>query len=70
MIACLTGEPGDYERAVKLLTQIYSDPCEVVDAHLHRVPNWPDIKENDHAGFESFADVLQAAVFASDCPDY
>ena len=47
VIACLTGEPGDYEKAVKLLTERYGDPREVVDAHLRRITNWPDIKEKD-----------------------
>ena len=43
VIACLTGEPGDYEKAVKLLTERYEDLREVVDAHLHRRTNWPDM---------------------------
>ena len=68
VIACLTGEQGDYEKAVKLLTERYGDPREVVDAHLRRITNWPDIKEKDREGFERFADALQAAVFALDRP--
>ncbi|CAB4024185.1 Hypothetical predicted protein [Paramuricea clavata] len=70
VIACLTGEPGDYQKAVKLLSDRYGDPREVVDAHLHRITNWHNIKEKDRDAFERFADALQAAVFALDKPDY
>jgi hypothetical protein len=44
--------------------------CEVVDAHLHHITNWHNIKEKDRDAFEQFADTLQAAVFALDKPDY
>jgi len=54
---------------VRLLIQRYGDPCEVVDAYLRRITNWPQIKEKDLEGFERFADALQAAVFALDRPD-
>jgi hypothetical protein len=70
VIACLNGEPGDYQKAVKLLSDRYGDPREVVDAHLHRITNWHNIKEKDRDAFERFADALQAAVFALDKPDY
>ena len=70
VIACLTGEPGDYQKAVKLLSDRYGDPCEVIDAHLHRITNWQNIKERDREEFERHADALQAAVFALDKPDY
>lgn len=43
-------------------------PREVVNAHLCRITDWPHIK--DREGFKRFADVLQAAVFVLDCPDY
>lgn len=55
---------------MRLLIQRYGDPCEVVDAYLHRITNWPQIKEKDLDGFERLADALQAAVFALDRPDY
>ena len=70
VIACLTGEPGDYQKAVKLLSDRYGDPSEVIDAHLRRITNWHNIKERDREGFERYADALQAAVFALDKPDY
>ena len=60
----------DYQKAVKLLSDRYGDPREVVDAHLHRITNWHNIKEKDRDAFERFADALQAAVFALDKPDY
>ena len=53
-----------------LLLLLYGDPREVVDAHLHRITNWHNIKEKDRDAFERFADALQAAVFALDKPDY
>jgi hypothetical protein len=49
---------------------MYGDPCEVVDKHLHCISNWQNIKEKDREEFERFANVLQAAVFALDKPDY
>ncbi|CAB4006844.1 Hypothetical predicted protein, partial [Paramuricea clavata] len=70
VIACLTGEPGDYDRAVKQLTDRYGDPREIIDAHLRRISSWPHIKDKDREEFQRFADALQAAVFALDKPDY
>lgn len=70
VIACLSGEPGDYEKAVKLLKDRYGDPQEVVNTHLRRVANWCKVKEKDRQGFECFPDALQAAVFALDRPEY
>ena len=70
VIACLTGEPGDYQKAVKLLSDRHGNPSEVIDAHLCRITNWLNIKERDREGFEWYADALQAAVFALDKPDY
>lgn len=56
---------------MRILIQRYGDPCEVVDAYLHRITtNSPQIKEKDLDGFERLADALQAAVFALDRPDY
>ena len=45
VIACLPGEPGDYEKAVKLLSERYGDPREVVDAHLRRITKRPNRKK-------------------------
>ena len=70
VILCLTGGPGDYEKAIKLLSDRYGDPRDVVEAHLHRIIDWPNIKSNDREGFQAFADALQAAVFALDKPSF
>ncbi|CAB4018851.1 Hypothetical predicted protein, partial [Paramuricea clavata] len=69
VIACLTGEPGDYDRAVKQLTERHGDPREIIDAHLRRISSWPHIKDKDREEFQRFGDALQAAVFALDKPD-
>ena len=69
-ILCLTGGPGDYEKAIKLLSDRYGDPRDVVEAQLHRIIDWPNIKSNDREGFQAFADALQAAVFALDKPSF
>ena len=50
VIACLTREPGDYQKAVELLSDRYGDPCEVIEAHLHRITNWHNIKERNREG--------------------
>ena len=70
VVSCLTGESGDYERAVSLLTDRYGDPRDVIDAHLRRITGWPSVREKDRSGFERYADALQAAVFALDKPAY
>ena len=67
MIACVTREPSDYERAGKILIH---DPREVTDANLRHITNWPNIKENDREGFERCEDALQPAVFALYWPNY
>ena len=41
-----------------ILLLLYGDPREVVDAHLHRIINWHNIKEKDRDAFEGFADAL------------
>ena len=70
VILCLTGGPGDYEKAIKLMNDRYGDPRDVVEAHLHRIIDWPNIKSNDLEGFQAFADALQASVFALDKPSF
>ena len=58
------------QNAQLLLSHRYGHPSEVVDEHLHRITDWQNIKEKDREGFERFADVLKAAVFSLDKPDY
>ena len=55
---------------MRQLIQRYGEPCEVVDAYLQRITNWPQIIEKDLDGFKRLDDALQAAVFALDRPDY
>ncbi|XP_048576390.1 uncharacterized protein LOC125558915 [Nematostella vectensis] len=70
LISCLTGGPGDYEKAVKLLEGTFGDPRNVIEAHLNRITDWPAVRSDDRTGFEGFADALQAAVFALDNPTF
>ena len=70
VIACLAGEPGNYQKAVKLLSDSFGDRSEVIHAHLRRITKWHNIKERDREGFERYTDAVQTVVFALDKPDY
>ena len=63
IILCVTGEPGDYEKAIKLLNERYGDPQNVVETHLCRIIDWPNVKNNIREWFQAF-DLLDQPSFS------